>query len=53
MVEEKAYELRLKRLAKTKETRKEKGKKRLQKIKEAHKKVGSEPEESIIPGIND
>lgn len=52
-VENKFYQYRLRYLSKTKETREEKGKKRLQKIKEAHKKVGSEPEESIIPGIND
>ena len=40
-------------VAKNKDKRTNKGKKRLQKIREAHKNVGSEPSESIIPGIND
>ena len=53
MVEKAAYQAHLNRLGKVKEKKETKGKKRLQKIKEAHKKVGSEPEESIIPGIND
>lgn len=48
-----AYQTYVKRMSKSKEKRENKGKKRLQKIKEAHKKIGSEPEESIIPGIND
>ena len=52
-VEEKAYNVRLNYLSKTKEKRETKGKKKLQKVREAHKKVGSEPEESKIPGIND
>ena len=53
VIENKYYQMRLNYLSNTKEKRESKGKKRLQKIKEAHKKVGSEPEESIIPGIND
>ncbi|MDY2574458.1 MAG: hypothetical protein SOW55_00515 [Bacilli bacterium] len=52
-LEEKYYSYRAKRMTKVLTKKKEKGKKRLNKIKEAHRNVGSEPEESIIPGIND
>lgn len=52
-IEEKYYSYRAKKMSKVITKKQEKGKKRLKKIKEAHKNVGSEPEESIIPGIND
>ena len=52
-IEKQFAQISKKRSAKKKEKRVDKGKKRLQKIRDAHKNVGSEPSESIIPGIND
>ena len=52
-IEKMAYGVSLKRSSKNKEKKVNKGKRRLQKVREAHKNVGSEPVESIIPGIND
>ena len=44
---------KVKRAAKNLERREKSTKKRMKRLKEEHKNLGSEPTESIIPGIND
>jgi preprotein translocase subunit SecF len=44
---------RIKRASKNLERKEKSSKKRMQRLKEEHKNLGSEPTESIIPGIND
>lgn len=52
-IEKFAYGIKVSHNAKRKEKKINKNKKKFEKVREAHKNVGSEPEESIIPGIND